>query len=518
MELLRSRLARKILVSVNVIVLLAVLIAIVTVYGFVTNGLMRAETLRVNSVAQGTVIAISQSLWDFQPDKATSAMTLLAETDAAFLSGTVLDDGGETFASHDTGKTAQIVIDEAITMVRDGQEIGVFSVRFAADHVETKSWLLGLELFAGGLVVFIVIAALMAFLLRPIIRGIVSLTEAMTTLSRANRLDGDIPSVARSDELGDMARALVVFRDNALKMTDLTAQTAAEQRHRAEEAKRMQAAEAFAEALKAKVDDISGTAQHSAQVSDAMQAAATTNSEVSTTASSGAVQLTAAISVVSQAGDRLVDSIQEIGSYMTTSMEYAQSAGSRADENLKNVDRLNQGSTKIGEIITIISDIASQTNLLALNATIEAARAGDAGKGFAVVANEVKNLASQTQKATDEISNQIKDVQGATETTVRDFKAVHEIIVNIAENNQAIAALLDRQKSTTSEIVRSVQEATGVSTRITGQLSHATAAADDNAQQAQNLKSSLSGLIDGISGLSSDVDDYVSRLRSQSSG
>jgi methyl-accepting chemotaxis protein len=356
-----------------------------------------------------------------------------------------------------------------------------------------------------------------AFVLLAIQRGTVAPINAMTrTMVRlaGHDLGVDIRGADRRDELGSMARAIVVFRDGMLAADRLAAEKAAEQAVRERRATRLEvqvhafeakAGElarrlaAAAEALQATAERMSTSAAQAGRQANAVNAAAE--------ATSGGVQTVAA------ATEELTASIGEIGRQVAESARISQHAVANARRTDGIVRALAEGAQKIGQVIDLITTIAGQTNLLALNATIEAARAGEAGRGFAVVASEVKNLAQQTGKATEAIGAQIGQIQTATREAVEAIGSIANVIEQMSAIATTIAGAVQQQGSATSEIARNVQQTETNTRQVTEGIASVGQAANDTGQAAQQVLDAAGELSSQASQLTAEVRGFVSGVR-----
>jgi methyl-accepting chemotaxis protein len=299
-----------------------------------------------------------------------------------------------------------------------------------------------------------------AFLVnRDITKSLLGLKDAMTGLADG-KLSIEVPGADRSDEVGEMAASVQVFKDSAVRMEQIKAEQAqAEARALAEKKRAMdQIAKGFerqvgaiVEAMASSVSGMQGTAR---SMGTSAERAASQVRMVATASD----QASGNIQSVASAAEELSGSVSEISRQVSMSSGMAAKAVQDAMRASELVNSLAVGAQKIGMVTSLINQIASQTNLLALNATIEAARAGDAGKGFAVVASEVKGLASQTAKATDEISGQIANIQNETNQTVVAIQTICTTIEQLSEAATAISAAVDQQGAATAEIATSVQQ------------------------------------------------------------
>ncbi len=328
---------------------------------------------------------------------------------------------------------------------------------------------------------------------RIVSRPISNMTEVMGRLSGGDH-DVDIPSVERKDEIGEIAKAVQVFKENAINMSHMAANREAEQRR----AQRKLQSEILAlnNALEEEVEkSVSSIANQSTRVEESartLSSIAERSRDQATSAASAAEEASLSVQTVAAASEELTSSIGEIGRQVTESSKVAQQAVDDAEKTNDQIQGLAKAADRIGEVVALITDIAEQTNLLALNATIEAARAGDAGKGFAVVASEVKNLASQTGKATEEIGSQISAVQNATRDAVDAIDGIRRTITEINNYTSSIAAAVEEQGATTQEITRSVEDAangTGVvSTNIAGVSQSAVETGDAASSQLEAVR------------------------------
>ncbi|WP_025896974.1 CHASE3 domain-containing protein [Sneathiella glossodoripedis] len=366
------------------------------------------------------------------------------------------------------------------------------------------------------------------------------MTTAMNELANG-KLDADVPSADTKDEIGEMAKAMRVFKENATeaeRLREEAAKAEAEQQKRAaeraeEESRReAQAAEErkrqeeenranlmrLADEFEKTVGSIAGAVDTAARdmhssSEQMLKVVEETNSQTSSALGS-AEQASENVRAVAAAADEMSSSIREISSQVSHSTRVAGDAVRQAEDTHQQIKFLVDSAQKIGEVVELITDIAEQTNLLALNATIEAARAGDAGKGFAVVAAEVKNLANQTAKATDEISSQISGIQGATQQSVDAIQGISSTISQMDEISAAIAAAIEEQSASTEEISRGAGDASTGTSEVTANISNVTRSAEETGAAAGQILEQSSNLAQRSAELSEEVSSFLRNVRS----
>ncbi len=340
-------------------------------------------------------------------------------------------------------------------------------------------------LIVGGIIIAVAVGGGLAWLGGSVIAApIVRMTETMGRLAQGDK-NVDVPGVGRGDELGAMAGAVQVFKENMIKSDALEA---AQKRDRDQRDQRMRNVEkltgTFDQKVSGMLKTVSGAAEMMEESANAMSSTAVETSERSARVSSAAQQASANVQTVASASEELSSSITEISRQVVQSTGIASEAVSEVDAANVEVQGLAQAAHKIGEVVALITDIADQTNLLALNATIEAARAGEAGKGFAVVASEVKNLANQTAKATEEIANHVSGIQKATTGAVSAIGSIGGTIGKMNEIAFTIASAVEEQGAATQEISRNVEQAARGTEDVTLNISQVSRAAGETGQVA----------------------------------
>lgn len=358
------------------------------------------------------------------------------------------------------------------------------------DNMLTNLWLHVLS--ALGIVT--ATAILVAAVVRDITRPVVAMQDVMHQLADGN-LEIDVPGAARTDEVGVMAKSVLVFREKMIESriaAEREREQQAMQQHRQDVVEKLTSK--FGGEIETVLSVVTSAVNQMRSTSDTLNDTAGSTSERATTVASASQQAMANVQTVAASAEELSASIQEISRQISQSSEISSDAVDQARSAREEIQSLSSASQRIGEVVSLINDIAEQTNLLALNATIESARAGEAGKGFAVVAAEVKNLANQTAKATEEISQQIAGVQVATGNAVGSIESISDTIEKIFEITSTVASAVEEQSAATSEISRNIQEAAQGTSEVSENIEGVSKAANDTGMVAGDLQGASSEL------------------------
>ncbi len=364
-----------------------------------------------------------------------------------------------------------------------------------------------------GLILMVIILGLFYTIAQDIGSGIKRLERGMLNLAKGDT-EAKIKGNERQDEIGGMARAVEVFRENLITANRLSTEQQIEQGRRNAHAKAIKdLTSAFDNDVSEMLQSVASSASQMKSTSEELSETAEKTSGRAVTVAAAAEQATSNVQTVAAATEELSSSVSEISRQVAHSSQIAEEAVAETKRTNIIVGGLTDASLRVGEVVALINDIAEQTNLLALNATIEAARAGEAGKGFAVVASEVKNLANQTARATDEITGQINQMQSVTTEAVEAIQTISKTIENINDIAATIAIAVEQQGEATNEIAHNVEEAAMGTSEVSANISDVTRAAEQTGAASMDVLGAANGLSNQATDLQNTVQKFLNNVR-----
>ncbi len=367
-------------------------------------------------------------------------------------------------------------------------------------------------LAAGGFLLGGIWALLLG---RGISRPMTAMCKAMRELA-AGHFDVVLPGLGRRDELGEMAGAVEEFKVQAVAKAERDAATQEAQNKASSAARRAELirfADEFEAAVGAIVSNVSASAAQLEQAAGTLTRTAETTQGLSSQVAGASEEASSNMQAVAFATEELTTSFDEIGRRVHESNQIAEAAVVQAQQTDGRIGKLSHAARQIGDVVKLITAIAEQTNLLALNATIEAARAGDAGRGFAVVASEVKSLATQTARATDEISSHILGMQGATQESVTAIKEIGDTIGKISGIASTIASAVEQQSSATLEIARNVQNVAHGGQEVAANITQLNRGATETGSASGEVLNSAKSLSAESTRLRQELDRFMANIR-----
>ncbi|PKR87782.1 methyl-accepting chemotaxis protein [Pleomorphomonas diazotrophica] len=456
--------------------------------------------------------------YDAVKDDFTRVTTSVKKADGSRAVGTDLGKTSPAYAAIKAGRSftgeATILGSPYLTIYTPikndaGQVVGILFAGIPEDTVAATKNGLVLKISLLGFLLAALMSIGASWLVARLIRPVTHLSGLMERISR-NDLAEEVPYAAYGNEVGTIARSVVILKDSAVARIALERDKDAETAGRAARQGRIEALiDDFRSSTRTALGEVTKTVESLLATAGSLGAGAQRTVQDAGAASHASSDATDNVQSVASATEELAASIGEISSQIQrTGAIVAEAARGTRDADTK-INRLATGATKIGEVVTLIRAIAEQTNLLALNATIEAARAGEAGKGFAVVAAEVKNLAGQTARATEEIASQVDGIQGATADAVEAIQAISATMQEVDRYTGAIAAAVEEQGTATGDISRSVNAAAAGSQRVAANVDAVLSTARETEAAAQKLDRDSREVADEASRLRSTIDAFL---------
>ncbi len=480
----------------------------------------QALATRVDLVGAMQAQTLAQALWDYNTAQIEAGLGSMAQ-DEDFAAAAVLDDKGKPVAHRETANAAaaaapRIGVEVPITFEDAGHRKTIGHLTYALSTLrlqQASHRQLLASIVAAALILAVALGAVF-LVFRRVSRPLVAMTAAMTRLARGDHAVA-VPGEQRRDEIGDMARAVLVFKDNAQAVARLEAERVAAEAAagQARQAQRITVANHLEQTVGSIVPTLqtaaAGMEQDARNLASSAQAAVAAAAGVRDASGRAAEN----VHTIASAATQFSASIQEVAGQSERSAQIARDAAAQAQRATGAIQGLTGAAAQIGEAIGLIGAISAQTNLLALNATIEAARAGEAGRGFAVVAGEVKTLASNTREVVEQVSRQIAAIQAGTSTAATEVTGIAAMVDQMTNIAAVVAASIEEQTATISEIARSAALASEKVSELDGSLGVLTGTAERTGQSCAGFEGTATLVAAEVRRLAAQAAELGARIR-----
>ena len=471
---------------------------------------------QTNIIVDLQASAINSPLWNFEEEQVEILVKALSSTpdfQAAWIKST---DGEIRFPAGEAMDPETVIqIEKPIIHEEDGEKTdqGTLVLQLSLDGLKAKEASLTLSFLLVGVVLLVVMLVAVGYIIRNITRPLGQMTLVMADLADGN-LDANVPAKDRHDEVGQMAQAVEVFKQNGLRIKEMEDSRAQREQAREEEKRQgmIELADRFRQQVGASLTSVTGAVTQLQSTADGMTSIVSHLERQADEVDQASASMSNNVNSVAGATTELTSSIQEISAQAANSTRMTSDALDHVSVTSKQIEGLADAASSIGEIIGIIDEIAEQTNLLALNATIEAARAGEAGKGFAVVASEVKNLASQTASATENITRQVSAIQQETKQSVEAIRKIEGLIQDVTGVTSGIASAVEEQNAATNEIAGNVERVSGEVGHVSDNMGEVKVSLNEVNDRSQAVFGSVTELSDQSRKLQKSVDSFLETL------